>query len=87
VILRELEGEILKVDPPRQLTTTFKPVWAPQTNSTASSTVSWRIASGEEGCKLTLTHEGLDPNSPITEEIHNAWMPTLLNLKSVLESN
>lgn len=82
-----LEGEIVKFDPPRQLTTTFKPAWAPQAQDTDASVVSWEISSQATGCKLKLTHQGLDPNSPVSADIQNAWMPTLSSLKGVVESS
>jgi len=81
-----LQGKVLEVDAPRRLVTTFEPKWAPQATGVDPSAVSWEILPSEEGSKLTLTHRGLDPTSPIAEEIHNAWMPTLSRLKALLET-
>jgi len=82
----DLEGEVLEIDPPRRLVTTFKPTWAPQVTGTAPSTVSWEIESIGEACKLTLTHAGFDQDSPMADMIHNAWIQTLSSLKSLLET-
>ena len=82
----DLKGEVLEADPPRRLVTTFRPTWAPDMAGGSPSTVRWEITPDGDTCKLTLTHEGLDPASPGADQILQAWQPTLSALKSALES-
>src|SRR5919202_949788 len=44
----DLEGEVLEVDPPRRLVTTFRPAWAPDMAGAPPSTLTWEIIPGGE---------------------------------------
>ncbi|HEV2150136.1 MAG TPA: SRPBCC family protein [Longimicrobiaceae bacterium] len=81
----DLEGEVLEFDPPRRLTTTFRPTWAPEVAGTPPSTVTWAVEPSGSGSRLTLTHKGFDWSSPGADSIHGAWQHTVSGLKSVVE--
>jgi uncharacterized protein YndB with AHSA1/START domain len=81
-----VEGKILEISPPGRLVTTFEPKWLPSEQAGAASTVVWEISGSGNKSKIKVTHEGLDPNNPATQDIQSAWPPTLDGLKSVLES-
>lgn len=76
------DGEIVEVDPPRKLVTTFR--WHGEPPETK---VTWLIKEAEPGlCKLTLLHEGLDPDAELTAAIKTGWSRILSGLKTVLET-
>jgi uncharacterized protein YndB with AHSA1/START domain len=80
-----LEGKIMEIHPPGRLVTTFEPKWVPADQSGPPSVVIWEIVSEGNISRVRLTHEGLDPKNPITEDIQSAWQPTLDSLKNVVE--
>lgn len=81
----DLEGEVLEFDPPRRLSTTFRPTWAPDVEGTPPSTVVWSVEPSGSGSRLTLTHQGFDWSSPGADMIHGAWQQTVAGLKQAVE--
>ncbi len=81
-----IEGQVVEIDPPRRLVTTFRPVWDAEAASTALSTVTYEIVPVGTACKLTLTHVDLDPTSPLTRMIVSGWSQILSGLKTYLET-
>lgn len=80
-----LVGEVLEIDPPRRLVTTFRPTWgSPEDNQ--PSRVTWSIEPAGPSCRITVTHEGLQPNSALTSELSTGWAQILSGLKTLLET-
>jgi DNA-binding transcriptional ArsR family regulator/uncharacterized protein YndB with AHSA1/START domain len=75
-----LDGEILEVDPPRKLVTTFKAMWAPDGELTR---VMYEIEPMGEVCKLTLTHYDVARSKSGATE---GWAIILSGLKTYLET-
>jgi uncharacterized protein YndB with AHSA1/START domain/DNA-binding transcriptional ArsR family regulator len=84
-----LDGEILEIDPPRKLVTTFIERWDP-TDPTADgrqpSKVTYEIEPKGGACKLTLTHEDLVAGSVQAERVSHGWAHILSGLKTYLET-
>lgn len=80
-----LVGEVLEVDPPKRLVTTFQPTWgAPEENQ--PTRVTWTIEPRGTACRVTVTHEGLDPAAAITAQLSTGWAEILSGLKTLLET-
>jgi uncharacterized protein YndB with AHSA1/START domain len=75
-----LDGEIVEIDPPRKLVTTFKAMWAPDGEVTR---VMYEIEPMGEVCKLTLTHFDVEKSKAGAIE---GWAIILSGLKTYLET-
>ena len=93
------EQVIVESDPYRRLAFTwhsFTPEWAAAAgvdgdllaryNADSRSTATFDIEETEDGVKLTVTHDGFQPGSPVLENIGGGWPRVLSNLKSLLET-
>jgi uncharacterized protein YndB with AHSA1/START domain/DNA-binding MarR family transcriptional regulator len=78
-----LEGEVLEVDPPRKLVTTFRPQWD-EAGKTDRSVVTFEIEQKGELCKLTLVHD--NPDGPVGEGFKDGWAQILSALKTLMET-
>jgi uncharacterized protein YndB with AHSA1/START domain/DNA-binding transcriptional ArsR family regulator len=81
-----LDGEILEIDPPRKLVTTFKPTWDQRIAEGSPSTVTWEIVPMGEVCKLSLIHEGVDPETFTSAGLDLGWTQVISGLKTFLET-
>jgi uncharacterized protein YndB with AHSA1/START domain/DNA-binding transcriptional ArsR family regulator len=81
-----IEGEILEIDPPRRLVTTFKPLWLTEPEDLQFTRVTWLIEPAGASCKLTVTHEGLDMSRPASQGMMDGWARILSGLKTLLET-
>ncbi len=53
-----VDGEVLEVDPPHRLVTTFRMHMEPEQENWPATKVTWEIEEGPNGvCSLTLTHD------------------------------
>jgi uncharacterized protein YndB with AHSA1/START domain len=79
-----LEGENLKVDPPRRLVQSFLAQWSEDIKREGTSRVTWEIEPVGDSCRLTVTHDQLreDANS----ELYGGWPMILSGLKTLLET-
>jgi uncharacterized protein YndB with AHSA1/START domain len=80
-----LDGEVLEIDPPRKLVTTFVPHWDPNQESYASK-VTFEIEPAGNACKLILTHEDLIVDTPEATGVVQGWSQILSSLKTYLET-
>jgi uncharacterized protein YndB with AHSA1/START domain/predicted transcriptional regulator len=80
-----LDGEVLEVDPPRRLVTTFIPRWDPSV-APHTSKVTYEIEKKGESCRLLLTHEELLVGSPEATGVFDGWSQILSGLKTYLET-
>jgi uncharacterized protein YndB with AHSA1/START domain/DNA-binding transcriptional ArsR family regulator len=76
-----LRGEILELDPPRRLVTTFKPTWADVGGEVTR--VEYRIEPMGPACKLTVTHYDYEKSKAGVE---SGWPIILAGLKTFLET-
>ena len=53
-------GEILEIDPPWRLVTTWRSLWAPEMSLETPSRVTWEIEERAKRCLLRVTHDRLD---------------------------
>jgi uncharacterized protein YndB with AHSA1/START domain len=80
-----LEGEVLEIDPPRKLVTTFLPRWDANPDPYTSK-VTFEIEQAGEACKLVLTHEDLIVGTPEATGVFQGWSQILSSLKTYLET-
>jgi uncharacterized protein YndB with AHSA1/START domain len=83
-------GEVLVIEPPRRLATTFHPVWADDASAQADTRVQWRLDPFDEPAdqprtRVTLTHSGVVPGSVLDRETSPGWSYLLESLKKLLE--
>jgi DNA-binding transcriptional ArsR family regulator/uncharacterized protein YndB with AHSA1/START domain len=78
-----VEGINLRVEPPRRLVQTYRPLWSPDVQREATSRVSWEIAPVADTCRLTVVHDHLSVNA--NPEIYSEWPMILSGLKTWLE--
>jgi uncharacterized protein YndB with AHSA1/START domain len=77
-----IEGTVLETDPPRRLVIT----WGRPGEMDAGriSRVTFEIEPGPDAVRLTVTHDGLDPD--MLRGISSGWPAVLSSLKSLLET-
>jgi DNA-binding transcriptional ArsR family regulator/uncharacterized protein YndB with AHSA1/START domain len=76
-----LRGEVLEIDPPRKLVTTFNATWAEA--GAESTRVMYEIEPMGEICKLTMTHFDYEKSKAGVEQ---GWPVVLAGLKTWLET-
>lgn len=80
-------GKVVESDPPRKLVTTFNPNWAKGDNPDFPETrVTYEIEQSGSSCKLSLVHEGLPADNPLTHSFFGGWSQILSGLKTLLET-
>ncbi|NNE97639.1 MAG: helix-turn-helix domain-containing protein, partial [Pyrinomonadaceae bacterium] len=77
-----LVGEVLEIEEPKRLVTTFDPRWEGAVRSDMPSKVSYEIDQRGNVCCLTLTHDELDKYSPMNEAVQSGWTEILSGLKT-----
>jgi uncharacterized protein YndB with AHSA1/START domain len=78
----DLTGSIIESEPPWRLALT----WAPPADRSQTSRIKFEIAPVLGVVRLTLTHEDLEANSTMLEEISKGWPMVLSRLKTLLET-
>jgi uncharacterized protein YndB with AHSA1/START domain len=81
-----LEGNVIEVDRPRRLVTTFRFAQHPEGKKERPSRVTWEIEPQGEVCRLTLTHDDFDGETATYKEVERGWNPILSGLKTLLET-
>lgn len=81
-----IDGEVKESQPPLRLVTTFNALFMPEDQRGETTLVTYSIEPVGETCKLTVVHEGLTPDSPMTLNIHTGWAQITSSLKSLLET-
>jgi uncharacterized protein YndB with AHSA1/START domain len=72
------DGEILEIDPPRRLVTTWRSLWEPDLAVEPPSRVTWEIEERANGCLLRVIHDRLD-RSPKTHNAVSTGWPVLVD--------
>jgi uncharacterized protein YndB with AHSA1/START domain/DNA-binding transcriptional ArsR family regulator len=78
-----LEGEVLEVDPPHKLVTTFRPLWEGITPADYA-VITYEIEQVGDVCKVSVTH--FNPNGEIHPGYIDAWAQQFSAIKSLLET-
>jgi uncharacterized protein YndB with AHSA1/START domain/biotin operon repressor len=80
------DGEILEIDPPRRLVTSFRALWSDDVKAAGTSRVTWEInqVDDSDSCCLLLTHDQLPAD--VNNQIYGGWPMILSGLKTWLES-
>jgi uncharacterized protein YndB with AHSA1/START domain len=80
-----LDGEVVEIDPPRKLVTTFMPHWLE--HDLPLTRVTFEIEQDGPVCKLTLTHDDLPSlDHPVVVGMIDGWSRILSGLKTLLET-
>lgn len=80
-----ITGEVLEIDPPNRLVSTFTPHWDPSGRA-PTSRVTYEIEQIKEVCKLTVTHDDLDLAHPAHGGVIEGWSKLLSSMKSLIET-
>ena len=82
-----VDGEVLEVEPPTRLSTTWRALYDPETAAEPHSRVSWEIEAQEGGfTKLTVVHDQLEESLKTAESVSGGWSYILSGLKTYLET-
>lgn len=82
------DGEVLEIDAPRRLVTSWHALWDDETAKEKASRVTWEIEPQEGGyCKVTVVHDRLE-GAPLTaKHVSGAgWMFVLSGMKTLVET-
>jgi uncharacterized protein YndB with AHSA1/START domain len=80
-----IDGQVLEVERPTRLVTTFAIKSDPANRDDPPSRVTWDIVKLGETCKLTLTHE-FEAETATSRGVLTGWNPILSSLKTLLET-
>ena len=100
LVVSDPEQVILEASPPHRLSYTwhtFTPEWAALAGLSEETAAAWRAGprskvtyeleeSGRGVTRLTLTHDGFVPGSPVLPAISEGWPAVLSGLKTLLET-
>ena len=81
-----LNGEILEIDPPTRLVTTFSAVWDPETVGDRPSRITYELTPMGPMTKLTMIHDDFDGETATYRQVEGGWSYILSGLKSLLET-
>jgi uncharacterized protein YndB with AHSA1/START domain len=81
-----IRGEVLESDPPHKLVTTFQPLWMENADQVPATKVTFEIEAEGPLCKLSVIHDGLDPDAPLTHTFIEGWARIFSGLKTLLET-
>ena len=76
-----LDGEVIEIDPPKKLVTTFKATWSPPEGQITR--VDYEIEPMGEVCKFTVTHFDYEKSMAGVE---SGWPIIVAGLKTFLET-
>jgi uncharacterized protein YndB with AHSA1/START domain len=82
---KTIEGNVLSIDPPKQLIYTWIPC-SPETKGERTSRVTFDLEPRGKVVKLTVTHDNLDPAGVMLRDISRGWPMVLASLKSLLQT-
>lgn len=81
-----IKGQVLEIDRPKRLVTTFHPKWEGDDLAIPDTIVTYEIEQLGATCKLTLIHEGLITGNDQHEGFKEGWAQILSGLKTLLET-
>lgn len=83
-----LTGEVLELDPPRRLVTTFAVRYDPEAHGDRPSRLTWEIEPMGPACHLSLVHDDFDSETRTYLGVNHpaGWHQILSGLKTLLET-
>ncbi|HLZ27641.1 MAG TPA: SRPBCC domain-containing protein [Chloroflexota bacterium] len=82
-----VDGEVLEVDPPHTLVTTWSFRKSPDLRDDPPSRVTWEIEPMEDAtCRLTVVHDDFPGETRTFQSVRSGWPLVLSSLKSLLET-
>jgi uncharacterized protein YndB with AHSA1/START domain len=82
---KHITGTVLEYDPPKRLAYTFQPHHDGMEDE-GPSRVAFDLERQEDQVKLTIIHDGFEPDSKVFGAIGRGWPLVLSSLKSYLET-
>jgi uncharacterized protein YndB with AHSA1/START domain len=79
------DGEILEIDPPWRLVTTWRSLWEPELATEGPSRVTWEIVERSDSCLLRVTHEGLEEAPKTRDAVSSGWPILIRGMRDCLE--
>jgi uncharacterized protein YndB with AHSA1/START domain len=79
------DGEIIEIDPPKRLETTFLARWDPEAEAEGPIRHVWELEEADGATKLTVTTKGLKPGSKMAEGFSNGMVFIVSSLKTFVE--
>ena len=80
------EGEIVEIDPPWKLVTTWRSLWSPELAPEPPSRVTWEIEERAKSCLLRVTHDRLEQSPKTREAVSGGWTQIVDKMRAGLES-
>jgi uncharacterized protein YndB with AHSA1/START domain len=81
------DGEVISIDPPRELTMSFHARWDPEIEADGPVRQTWQLEAGADGsCRLSVVTEGLKPGSKTEAEFTGGIVYIVSGLKTMVES-
>jgi uncharacterized protein YndB with AHSA1/START domain len=82
-----VDGEVLEVNPPVRLVTSWRSVWDEDGAREPYSRVTWELEPAGEGVtKLTVVHDQLEQSPKTAASVAGGWSLVLSGLKTLLET-
>ena len=81
-----LDGEVLEVEPPHRLVTTFNATWDDATRADPPSRVTWLLEPLGEATRLTVTHDGFEGRTATYRQVTEGVPVIVSGLKTLLET-
>lgn len=81
-----VRGTIKEAIKHKKLVATFKGEWMPVMENDPPSRVTWEIEQQGDCCRLTLTHDGFEAETPTYQITGGGWPGILSGLKTYLET-
>ena len=78
----DIVGTVVESDPPRRLVVS----WADPARPDERSRVTYDVLEDNGLVRLTVTHDELEPGSPMDRGVRTGWPAVLSSLKSLLET-
>ena len=80
------DGEILELDPPHRLVTTWRSLWSPEMSLETPSRVTWEIEERAKSCLLRVTHDRLDAAPKTRAGVGQGWPGIIERLRDAVEA-
>jgi uncharacterized protein YndB with AHSA1/START domain len=80
------DGEILEIDPPRRLVTTWRSLWDPALAAEPPSRVTWEIEELRGSCVLRVTHDRLGSAPKTRDGVRQGWPGIVEGLRDCVEA-
>ncbi len=81
-----VDGEILEIDPPWRLVTTWRSLWDPSLAPEPASRVTWEIEERKGACLLRVTHDQLERSPKTRGAVTPGWRQIVDKLRDCVEA-